>query len=346
MTRTQGWSVHTVGLAVALLAAHGSEGFGQPPVQVIPSATNATPNPALMQEQVSSSLSATVMNPPTAPYGCQVGSPTWAWFILSVQLNGGTVQTGYNLTLNSSTTSPNATLTGTFTSAGSWSVNMKVTVQYTDSPCSDTWGDQRTITVPVTVLDVEVMPNPVVVPLNQTTQATVTTYPAGFESGVTMSAEDPSIAQVSGSSPDFTITGLSVGSTNLVCYYQGRRCPVTFPCYVYQANLNMSVAAGQKLDPGAFVPLNANNDNGSTVANGIPAVRDKDTSPIPNEKDLVKTVLQVDGLPNGFPVTYTLSVNKVQNAHGDISVWNTQTKQFQFTLPIIQNGTAGVFPNF
>jgi len=177
-------------------------------------------------------------------------------------------------------------------------VTLNVQVTYTDSPCNDTWTASPSVTVSVTVVNVQLSPNPLCVPLGGMATVTVTTTPSGYASNVTVSSGDPSIASVSGSSPNFTVAGLAVGSTNLLCYYGGRPCQVVCPVYVFTANLTMTgVAAGQKLTPGGYVPLNANNDNGSVVTNGLPATRDKDTSPIPNEKDLVQITLGVTGSP-------------------------------------------------
>lgn len=114
-------------------------------------------------------------------------------------------------------------------------------------------------------------------------------FGAEFPDEGTVSAVDRStgIAMVSGSMPTFTVNGLQPGMTMCFCCFRGRRCMPSVPVYCWQANLMMSGLMGaSKLNPGGYVPLNANNDNGSVVTNGVPATRDFDVSPNPNEHDL------------------------------------------------------------
>jgi hypothetical protein len=82
---------------------------------------------------------------------------------------------------------------------------------------------------------------------------------------------------------------------------------------------------------GGYVPLNANNDNGSKVdiRSRLPAKRDLEVNPIKNEKDLVQINLSVAGAMAGD--TVKLSVTNTGRAR--IKVWDTPTKNNEVTLP-------------
>lgn len=83
------------------------------------------------------------------------------------------------------------------------------------------------------------------------------------------------------------------------------------------------VANNQKLNPGGFVPLNADNDNGSVVTNRIPAVRDFAVHPIPDEDDLVKVAIYANAAPSSG--IFALRVSNHGKAR--IRLWDTATKQ-------------------
>lgn len=333
-------------MALLALAACGGNNSAQT-LTLLSLKTNTpkfSPDPALLNETVEAALCARVEDPPAnSSYSCPLQGPSWQWVLEGVSQNGAPPQAPCDVALNSANSSM-ASLNGSFGGAGLWTVTCSVSVQYTDSPCNDKWFGSATVTVSVNVVDVELSPNPVILPVGGMTSVTVTTTPSGYASSVSVYSGDSSIASVSGSSPTYTVTGLQAGSTNLLCYCWGRQIPVNCPVYVFTANLQMNgLAAGDKLNPGGFVPLNANNDNGSKVTNGVPAVRDMDTSPIPKEKDLVPITLSFNGsLPPNWPVTYTLTV--VQNGHAAVHFWNTMTKQNQDMMPYSSTYPVGLFP--
>ncbi len=77
--------------------------------------------------------------------------------------------------------------------------------------------------------------------------------------------------------------------------------------HVVKIDLQMTgVGTEQKLNPGGFVVINADNDNGSPVTNGIPARRDFNVAPLPNgvnDPDLVQVnvaVTPAEHLPGYF----------------------------------------------
>ena len=81
---------------------------------------------------------------------------------------------------------------------------------------------------------------------------------------------------------------------------------------------------------GAFVPVNADNDNGSTLTDLIPATRDFDTSSINAEDDLVQITLGIE--PSGL-LSGLLRLRKVENGRAMVKVWDSATKSSEITLP-------------
>jgi hypothetical protein len=79
-----------------------------------------------------------------------------------------------------------------------------------------------------------------------------------------------------------------------------------------------------------YIPVNADNDNGSNVTNGIPAKRDFNVSPLPKiDPDLVQAVVQAVDVGAGGAWT----MNLTQKGQGKISLWTDQKKTSAFTGP-------------
>jgi hypothetical protein len=76
-----------------------------------------------------------------------------------------------------------------------------------------------------------------------------------------------------------------------------------------------------------YVPVNADNDNGSAVTNGIPAKRDFSVNPLPvNDPELLQGSVVIQGLPAGG--TWTLSLGPPPSK---IALWKDQMKTAPFT---------------
>ena len=93
------------------------------------------------------------------------------------------------------------------------------------------------------------------------------------------------------------------------------------------------VASADTLTTGGFVPVNANNDNGSPdemvdgVDTLIPTKRDKDvTVPIPNENDLLKLKLTA----SGHYATVRVSIETVSHGRAQIKLWKELNKTTLF----------------
>lgn len=91
------------------------------------------------------------------------------------------------------------------------------------------------------------------------------------------------------------------------------------------------VLEAHELEPGGFLPVNANNDNGSRLTNFIPEVRDRDLSPMPvDDPDLRQITLSVQ--PVNIPgATARLSVE--HRLRSRIKVWDTRRKDNEIVLP-------------
>ena len=80
----------------------------------------------------------------------------------------------------------------------------------------------------------------------------------------------------------------------------------------------------------ADVPVNADNDNGSKVTNGIPAQRDFNVQPLANaDPDLQQATVTAAGAPAGGTWTEHLT----QNGVGQIALWTDAKKSAAFTVP-------------
>ncbi|HZT80608.1 MAG TPA: Ig-like domain-containing protein [Gemmataceae bacterium] len=85
------------------------------------------------------------------------------------------------------------------------------------------------------------------------------------------------------------------------------------------------VGAGQKLNPGGFVMINANNDNGSRITNEIPARRDFDVNRMQvNDPDLVQVNVAINPANVQLPGFFQLTVTN--NGTGRIRLWDNRTK--------------------
>ena len=80
---------------------------------------------------------------------------------------------------------------------------------------------------------------------------------------------------------------------------------------------------------GGFVPVNADNDNGSTVTNHIPFTRDFDASNY-TDNDLVPLSISVEPATGLFG---TLRLRKVEGGRDRIKVWESTDKAADVTLP-------------
>jgi hypothetical protein len=152
--KTAGKGLLRCGLFLLLAAVMLTNGaFAQGTLNVVAASNPTTPPPIAVAVggQSSVTLSASVTNPPTAPYGCTLQTPTWTWQISSVQLNGAPApNNSYSLLLSqSSMYSSYASLSCTFNQPGNWSVAATATVTYTDT-CNDTWTGKGTVTVSFT----------------------------------------------------------------------------------------------------------------------------------------------------------------------------------------------------
>jgi len=182
---------------------------------VTASAGAASPNPTCVNQQITSALSASVSNPPTAPYPCTLQAPTWSWSIVSVQYStDGTswssTGTGGVWINHPDPASPNATLIGQFSQGGYYQITVQATVTYTDYPCYDVWSASGTASVTMTAVSVSFSPDPVSVPIGGTATVTATVIP----SSVTLSYDtaDDGVAIVqSVSGTTITLFGQGLG---------------------------------------------------------------------------------------------------------------------------------------
>ncbi len=90
-----------------------------------------------------------------------------------------------------------------------------------------------------------------------------------------------------------------------------------------------TVAEADEETVGGFVPVNADNDNGSTVTHHIPATRDFDTDGYTDD-DLVPISL---GLEPTTGLSCTLRLRKVEGGRDRIKVWETTGKVTEVPLP-------------
>jgi hypothetical protein len=85
------------------------------------------------------------------------------------------------------------------------------------------------------------------------------------------------------------------------------------------------------------VPVNADNDNGSAVTNGIPTQRDFNVSPLTKaDPDLLQATITAAGVAGGG----TWQENLTQNGKGKISLWTDAKKSATFTTPPAGNGST------
>jgi len=93
-----------------------------------------------------------------------------------------------------------------------------------------------------------------------------------------------------------------------------------------------TVADDDEENPGGFVRINGDNDNGSSwvagTSNTIPTVRDLQTQPVPNENDLL--VLQISAQPDDLEGEFRLQVT--YTGEGRIKFWDTMSKQVEISL--------------
>jgi hypothetical protein len=97
---------------------------------------------------------------------------------------------------------------------------------------------------------------------------------------------------------------------------------------------------------GGFIPINADNDNGSDfieengVSTGFPETRDFEAGHTPNEDDMVKISIS---LPTGVQgLQAKLKIGQILESRAEIKLWKDQEKLDAFTLDQYQ--AADVFP--
>lgn len=114
------------------------------------------------------------------------------------------------------------------------------------------------------------------------------------------------------------------------------------------------VANGDKNNPGGYVSVNANNDNGSALtysdgktavpqgSYGIPTKRDIDVEPMPfgpdgktriEDKDLLQITIATTGLKVGGPEKVVLSVASIANARSTVLFFEDKSKSKGVSLP-------------
>ncbi len=342
-------------LGLLLLTQYGAAQAGGPnpkPLTVTASYDNLTPAPAVVEETITASLHASTT--PPDPTSAPLSDPKWSWTVVGVLYrstqNGkdGAPPYGYGVSISQpSTTSGEASMSATFSGGGYWTVNLKASVSYTAG--SDCWYGEQMIAIPITVIDLNLSTDPTIVAIGDTAPVYVSVIPADYSptSDISVDTDDLGVAQVvSWSYPITTVSGVNVGSTRCFGRFRGRRCPpIWIPpapprvitLYTYCANLGMNgVAANGKLNPGGNVGVNADNQNGSAVTNNIPAKRDFEKNPIPNETDLASITLACDNnCPPGTPFNFQFTATN--NGRARISVWDTMTKQNNVPLPANYN---------
>jgi hypothetical protein len=81
------------------------------------------------------------------------------------------------------------------------------------------------------------------------------------------------------------------------------------------------------VDNGGYVPVNADNDNGSWLSNGIPAQRDFNVQPLPNADPDLKaaTVSYPPGVITGISLVYS--------GNGRAALWTDQKKTTPYAVP-------------
>lgn len=87
------------------------------------------------------------------------------------------------------------------------------------------------------------------------------------------------------------------------------------------------------LNPGGYVPANANNHNGSAVSNHIPAVRDFDVNPLPADDPDLKEI-QLSIAPSGIPLPHKGRLWAFHGGRAEIKVWDTRRKNNEIILPM------------
>ncbi|MDB5293139.1 MAG: hypothetical protein JWL69_4380 [Phycisphaerales bacterium] len=173
------------------------------------------------------------------------------------------------------------------------------------------------------------------------------TIPGGYASAVIQIVPVDDEAVTGDETVDVTLDPASSSGGSTPAYNVGS--PSTAECRIREDDVKLAIGnqpqATSYSDTG-FVPVNANDDNGSPITDGngnvvpigIPQVRDFNVNPIPNEKDLVPIQLVV-GPQNGM-VRLTDAVLSGDN--GAIKVWDTPTKQNEIVLP--HSWPAGQLP--
>jgi hypothetical protein len=93
------------------------------------------------------------------------------------------------------------------------------------------------------------------------------------------------------------------------------------------------VPPADKREPGAFIPLNGGNVNGSKATFGVPEKYDFEMNPLPKASLLVKATFVVgeEGSPPQGITGYRLSAANTGRAR--IRIWDTPTKQNEIVLP-------------
>lgn len=151
---------------------------------------------------------------------------------------------------------------------------------------------------------------------NQTIQVEAKTVYFAGTGGAAYVGDGPWSARHSGSSSDFYINP-----------------PASDGCVdvsILKVDLGISgVAEADEETVGGFVPVNADNDNGSTVTDRIPATRDFDASNYTDDDLVPISVL----LQPAFGLSGTLRLRKAENGRDRVKIWETTGKATEVSLP-------------
>ena len=115
-------------------------------------------------------------------------------------------------------------------------------------------------------------------------------------------------------------------------YHADAYAEITAAAFVDVLKLDLDIGSVSEEDEetvGGFVPVNADNDNGSTVTHDIPATRDFDTDGYTDD-DLVPISLSLQPTTG---LSGTLRLRKVEGGRDRIKVWETTGKGTEVSLP-------------
>ncbi|MEO0797126.1 MAG: hypothetical protein AAFX93_18385, partial [Verrucomicrobiota bacterium] len=123
--------------------------------------------------------------------------------------------------------------------------------------------------------------------------------------------------------------------------------PVDLEIAISQSTPDVFVPGEDEGLEGGYIPINADNDNGSDFimeqgrSTGFPTTRDFDAGHTPDEDDLVKLAVS---LPSNLPSCQArLRIETINDARGEIRIWEDREKQTLFALDQYQS--VGAMPD-